>query len=88
LLDEVRKWNTLLKERFVGRILQVIVTDELDKYYVGYPVKHGPVTLIRKEPRGRRRDIVGRRVKVLVEKALSDRKLVGRIVKVGRRVAS
>ncbi len=88
LLDEVRKWNTLLKDRFVGRILQVIVTDELDKYYVGYPVKHGPVTLIRKEPRGRRRDIVGRRVKVLIERALSDRKLVGRIVKVGRRVAS
>ncbi len=85
LIKSVARANVELKKSFIGKVVQVIVCGRYKSYYVGYPITHGPVTLIKSY--SARKSIIGYRVKVLIEKVESDRLMIGRLLKIGRRVS-
>ena len=77
--EAAREANLKLKRRLVGSRFKVVLASPYgrDRHFtVGYPMLHGPVTLLRGS-----HDLVGRVVEVVVKRIISERLIEGSIVK-------
>ncbi|MEM4795521.1 MAG: radical SAM protein [Ignisphaera sp.] len=84
LKEEVRKFNSYRKMELIGRHIDVVIASKHHKhqhYLVGYPLTHGPVTLIKTSKR-----YIGYLARVKIVKALSDRIVLGEIIHIKQKI--
>ena len=84
LVEEVKRVNVEVKKRLVGRIIRVFVAEksmENRRDAMGYPVRDGPLVLIRGGGR-----YLGGVVEVRIRRVLSDRLLEGEVARVLGRI--
>jgi len=75
LYEKVREFNIRVKESMVGKVMEVIGVSRKGGYVVTYPIKHGPVVLVRGSSR-----LIGKLIKVKITEVLSDRELKGEVI--------
>lgn len=71
----IRRVNTELKKKSLGRIVKAIVAGYRGRYLVAYPLPHGPVTLINGP-----RSLIRKVVYVRYVKVLNDREVLGELM--------
>ena len=82
LIERVREYNRKAKMKLIGNTLQVVVVGKERETYYSYPIKHGPVVLIKKDFR-LKKELLGRKVKVKITN-VGERTIMGQVIKVGR----
>jgi len=78
IVSKAREINVRSKRALIGKRLKAIVASPYHKdksLLVAYPIKHGPVVLIK-----RRNSLIGRLIKVEITNVVSDRLVKGRIL--------
>lgn len=84
LKNDVKRFNEKAKASLVGRVMDVIIASTYPKdkrYLVSYPLRHGPVVLLRLPKK-----FVGYIARVRISKVISDRIVLGILVQLIRRV--
>jgi len=84
LKEEIRNFNTYRKMEFIGRHIDVVIASKHHRYphyLVGYPLTHGPVTLVKISKR-----YIGYLARVKIVKALSDRIVLGELVHIKQKI--
>jgi len=86
LKANVKEFNERAKVNLVGRILDVVIASEYPRnrrYLVTYPLRHGPVVLLRAS-----KNLIGCVARVRVTKVVSDRIVIGTLVSIRHRILS
>lgn len=86
LYEKVKEFNTQKKRHMLYRKIDVIIASTYNRdprYLVAYPLKHGPVTLIKTAKR-----FIGYIATVRITKIISDRMVLGEIIRLGKRVVN
>ncbi len=84
LYEKVKEFNTHKKRHILYKKIDVIIASIYNRnprYLVAYPLKHGPVTLIKATKR-----FIGYIATVKITKVISDRMVLGEIIRLGKRI--
>lgn len=76
LYSIVKRYNILFKKRLIGKSIKAVIVGRKGPYLVSYPLPHGPVTYVKGGT-----EYVGKVVWVKFNKVLSDREMLGEIIK-------
>lgn len=84
LKEIVKDFNKLSKENLIGRHIDIVIASQHHRYpdyLIGYPLHHGPVTLVKTSKK-----YIGYVARTRITRVLSDRIVLGEIIYLKRKI--